>query len=86
MIIADIAIIRYVITYICLDFDKTGNYFYPSFETNATPMTTTKTTINNAREIPVWQLTAKIIVLAGVLMAYSYCFLLTVNSVLKLAH
>lgn len=49
-------------------------------------MTTTKTTINNAREIPVWQLTAKIIVLAGVLMAYSYCFLLTVNSVLKLAH
>ncbi|HOA39236.1 MAG: hypothetical protein LCH51_00405 [Bacteroidetes bacterium] len=38
------------------------------------------------KEVSVWQLTAKIVVLAGVLMAYSYCFLLTVNSVLKLAH
>jgi hypothetical protein len=31
----------------------------------------------------VWQLTGRLILLAGILMAYSYCFLLTISSVLK---
>ncbi len=35
------------------------------------------------REVSVWQLTGKLVLLAGVLMAYSYCFLLTVSSVLR---
>ncbi len=48
-------------------------------------MSTLKYSLEPTREIPVWQLTAKIVVLAGVLMAYSYCFLLTVNSILHLA-
>ena len=37
-------------------------------------------------EVSVWQLTAKLVVLAGVLMAYSYCFLLTIGSVLKMVN
>lgn len=49
-------------------------------------MSTLKQPLKSTREITVWQLTAKIVVLAGVLMAYSYCFLLTVGSVLKLAN
>ncbi|ULQ57515.1 hypothetical protein KJS94_04790 [Flavihumibacter rivuli] len=36
-------------------------------------------------EISVWQLTTRLVILAGILMAYSYCFMLTVESVLKLA-
>jgi hypothetical protein len=31
----------------------------------------------------VWQLTGRLILLAGILMAYSYCFLLTIRSILK---
>ncbi|MFT4022983.1 MAG: hypothetical protein QM664_04255 [Flavihumibacter sp.] len=49
-------------------------------------MSTVKYSFQPAKEVSVWQLTAKIVVLAGVLMAYSYCFLLTVSSILKLAH
>jgi len=30
-----------------------------------------------------WQLAARLVVLAGVLMAYSYCFLLTIKSIIK---
>jgi hypothetical protein len=29
----------------------------------------------------VWQLSARLILLAGVLVAYSYCFLLTIKSI-----
>jgi hypothetical protein len=39
--------------------------------------------LKSTREISVWQLTTKLVLLAGVLMAYSYCFLLTVGSMLK---
>jgi hypothetical protein len=39
--------------------------------------------LKNTREISVWQLTTKLVLLAGVLMAYSYCFLLTIASMLK---
>jgi hypothetical protein len=42
--------------------------------------------IKTHHEVSVWQLTAKLVVLAGVLMAYSYCLILTIGSVLKLAH
>lgn len=42
--------------------------------------------MRSSYEVSVWQLTAKLIVLAGVLMAYSYCFLLTIGSVLKLVN
>ncbi len=49
-------------------------------------MNTLKHPLKSTQEVTVWQLTAKIVVLAGVLMAYSYCFLLTISSVLKLAH
>ncbi|MFT3934718.1 MAG: hypothetical protein QM726_13930 [Chitinophagaceae bacterium] len=31
----------------------------------------------------VWQLAGRLILLAGILMAYSYCFLLTINSLIK---
>ena len=31
----------------------------------------------------VWQLAGRLIILAGVLMAYSYCFLLTIKSIIK---
>ncbi|MEP6750417.1 MAG: hypothetical protein ABJB86_21945 [Bacteroidota bacterium] len=31
----------------------------------------------------VWQITGRLILLAGILMAYSYCFLLTINSIIK---
>lgn len=31
----------------------------------------------------VWQLAARLVLLAGILMAYSYCFLLTVRTILK---
>ncbi|MEP7280300.1 MAG: hypothetical protein ABI813_16755 [Bacteroidota bacterium] len=30
-----------------------------------------------------WQLAGRLILLAGILMAYSYCFLLTINSIIK---
>ncbi|GAO43934.1 hypothetical protein [Flavihumibacter petaseus] len=49
-------------------------------------MNTLKHPLKTTREVSVWQLTAKIVVLAGVLMAYSYCFLLTISSMLKLAN
>ncbi len=39
--------------------------------------------LKNTREIGVWQLTTKLILLASVFMAYSYFFLLTVGSMLK---
>ena len=48
-------------------------------------MSTLKHPFKATHEVSVWQLTTKLVVLAGVLMAYSYCFLLTVSSVLKLA-
>ncbi len=31
----------------------------------------------------VWQLAGRLILLAGVLMAYSYCFLLTIKAIVK---
>jgi len=31
-----------------------------------------------------WQLASRLAILAGVLMAYSYCFLLTIKSILKM--
>jgi len=31
----------------------------------------------------VWQLTGRLLLLAGILMAYSYCFLLTISSIIK---
>ncbi len=31
----------------------------------------------------VWQVAGRLILLAGILMAYSYCFLLTINSIIK---
>ncbi|MBZ5856261.1 hypothetical protein [Flavihumibacter profundi] len=49
-------------------------------------MSTLEHPIKSTQEVSVWQLTAKLVVLAGVLMAYSYCLLLTIGSVLKLAH
>jgi len=36
------------------------------------------------REISSTQLIGKLTLLAGVLMAYSYCFILTANSIIKL--
>jgi hypothetical protein len=30
-----------------------------------------------------WQVAGRLILLAGILMAYSYCFLLTINSLIK---
>jgi hypothetical protein len=30
-----------------------------------------------------WQLAGRLVILAGILMAYSYCFLLTIKSVIK---
>lgn len=39
--------------------------------------------LKTTREITVWQQTAKLALLAGILMAYSYCFLLTVGTMLK---
>ena len=36
------------------------------------------------REISSLQLIGKLTLLAGVLMAYSYCFILTANSIMKL--
>jgi hypothetical protein len=47
------------------------------------PMDKLRHPLKNTREISVWQLTTKLILLAGVLMAYSYCFLLTVGSMLR---
>jgi hypothetical protein len=47
------------------------------------PMDRLRHPLKNTREISVWQLTTKLILLAGVLMAYSYCFLLTVGSMLR---
>lgn len=37
-----------------------------------------------SREISSVQLIGKLTLLAGVLMAYSYCFILTANSIIKL--
>lgn len=37
-----------------------------------------------SREISSLQLIGKLTLLAGVLMAYSYCFILTANSIIKL--
>jgi hypothetical protein len=37
-----------------------------------------------SREISAFQLIGKLTLLAGVLMAYSYCFILTANSIMKL--
>jgi len=31
----------------------------------------------------IWQVAGRLILLAGILMAYSYCFLLTINSIIK---
>ena len=31
----------------------------------------------------VWQVAGRLILLAGILMAYSYCFLLTINAIIK---
>jgi hypothetical protein len=31
----------------------------------------------------VWQLAGRLVLLAGILMAYSYCFLLTLSSIIK---
>jgi len=31
----------------------------------------------------VWQLAGRLVLLAGILMAYSYCFLLTISSIIK---
>lgn len=39
--------------------------------------------LKNTQEISVLQLTTKLVVLAGVLMAYSYFFLVTIGSMLK---
>jgi hypothetical protein len=41
-------------------------------------------TFRKTPEVGVWQLTGKLVVLAGVLMAYSYCLLLTIGSILKM--
>ncbi|HEY4148485.1 MAG TPA: hypothetical protein VGM41_06135 [Chitinophagaceae bacterium] len=30
-----------------------------------------------------WQLAGRLVILAGILMAYSYCFLLTVKTIIK---
>lgn len=30
-----------------------------------------------------WQVAGRLVLLAGILMAYSYCFLLTINSIIK---
>jgi hypothetical protein len=30
-----------------------------------------------------WQLAGRLVILAGILMAYSYCFLLTIKSIIK---
>jgi hypothetical protein len=42
--------------------------------------------LSTTHEVSVWQLTAKLVVLASVLMAYSYCLLLTIGSVLKMVN
>jgi hypothetical protein len=39
--------------------------------------------MKETQEIGVWQLTTRLAVLAGILMAYSYCFIATVGSMLK---
>ena len=31
----------------------------------------------------IWQVAGRLVLLAGILMAYSYCFLLTVNTIIK---
>jgi len=49
-------------------------------------MSTMQHPMRVTHEVSVWQLTAKLVVLAGVLMAYSYCLLLTIGSVLKMAN
>jgi hypothetical protein len=43
-------------------------------------------TLRRTPEVSVWRLTGKLVVLAGVLMAYSYCLLLTIGSILKMVN
>ncbi|ULQ53876.1 hypothetical protein [Flavihumibacter fluvii] len=49
-------------------------------------MNTLQHPLKTTHEVSVWQLTAKLVVLAGVLMAYSYCLLLTIGSVLSMVN
>ena len=49
-------------------------------------MNTIQHPLKTTNDVGVWQLTAKIVVLAGVLMAYSYCLLLTISSVIRMAN
>jgi hypothetical protein len=48
------------------------------------PMNAIHHPLRASREISSVQLIGKLTLLAGVLMAYSYCFILTANSIIKL--
>jgi hypothetical protein len=39
--------------------------------------------MKSTADISAWQLVTKLAVLAGLFMAYSYCFILTVHSIFK---
>jgi hypothetical protein len=47
------------------------------------PMSTRLLPYRSVSDYSAWQLAARLVVLAGVLMAYSYCFLLTIKSIIK---
>jgi hypothetical protein len=49
-------------------------------------MTTIQHPFKHTRDFNVWQLSARLGFLAAVLMAYSYCFLLTIKIILNWVH
>jgi len=63
-----------------------GLILWNSFLTvNTTPMKATTTKTNGkATEPSVWQITLKLSLLAGCFMATSYCFIITVKSIVSL--
>jgi hypothetical protein len=45
------------------------------------PMNSKLLSTRSVADYNVWQLSARLVLLAGVLVAYSYCFLLTIKSI-----
>lgn len=56
---------------------------YPFEKHKNSPMKAKLLPYRSVTDYNVWQLTGRLVLLAGILMAYSYCFLLAINGIAK---
>lgn len=64
-------------------YQKQAIIFVISVHLKTIPMNAKLFPQRSVADYNVWQLAGRLILLAGILMAYSYCFLLTIKSIIK---